>query len=573
MDISVFLIFILLYIAADLWVVASLHTGTFGEAVKIMLSGNFILNLLVIVLITGIFTGLLGAHLGGFLFLLLIAADSFGNFVKIKYHNDALIPADLTILDEFREIAGDYITLPYRAAIGGFLALAAALIIAFRRQIGAFFMPSFSPVCIVCIVLLTAFYIAASCDLFGFMGIEPKKYKDMSSSEAIQKNGLAVYTLLAFTKDGYAKAPEGYSSDISQEISAYAAKNQPLDKKPNVILILAESLYEADKTPGITYNKPLFKNLEKYKAANAVSPVYGGRTVAAEWESLTGLSNLFLPEGQIAYTAYLNKKNDKIGSIAREFADEGYFTCAVHANDAGFYNRDIVFENMGIGRFYDIKDFELKKDDIMGDGRANDRVFVDKIIEILENKKEPVFMFGASLEGHSPYGRKYEKTDIIASADGVPQNRLDEMSAYGQSARNFDEQMGRLIEYCKNSNEPYLIYIYGDHLPSLGYNMGKEWLNDKYFKCVTPLYAYSNYCDTEIGEEYVSISRIPVEILKHTGIAHRPYFDFIAKVQEKYPVTRRGFVKNENDEMLDLYSRVTWDMTRGKRYLINNKRV
>ena len=144
---------------------------------------------------------------------------------------------------------------------------------------------------------------------------------------------------------------------------------------------------------------------------------------------------------------------------------------------------------MGIKTFYGINDFKLTNNDYLDGGRVKDEKFVDKLIEVLNEKKNPAFIMGVSIEGHYPYNTKYKNADVKASAQGASEEELKELSCYAQTVYNFDKEIERLFEYCDNSDEPYLIYIYGDHLPTLAYNDGKDYMANMEYKYSTPLFA------------------------------------------------------------------------------------
>ena len=567
------LLFELIYICINIFVLNSLLTDSSEYITSVIFySDSFLLNIVEIMLLASLFTALLGNNLGSLLLGILFSLDALGNYIKITYHNDALTPSDISLLGEALGIAGDYISTPVKV-VSLIIAIALiALIIKFRKKIWHIFKPRFKAVASVYAVLLIGFYILACVNAFSYAGITADKITELKSKDAIKSNGLALYTLLAFTRANDNSAPTGYGADLPKQVLDYVGSNTlpTSDVKPNVILILAESLFEVDKTPGVSFDRELFSNLKKYKATNVISPSYGGKTVGAEWEALTGLSSLFLNDGILAYN-HLSGQKDKItGSVAREFADNGYDTYAVHANSKSYYGRDAVYEQMGIKTFYGINDFKLTGNDYLDGGRVKDEKFVDKLIEVLNEKKNPAFIMGVSIEGHYPYNTKYKNVDVKASAQGASEEELKELSCYAQTVYNFDKEIERLFEYCDNSDEPYLIYIYGDHLPTLAYNDGKDYMANMEYKYSTPLFAYSNYCDTSVDKERISLSQTATEIIKNSGIPHRPYFDFIASLKDKYPITHKEFIQNDNSEEMSLYARITWDLTRGERYLLKD---
>lgn len=396
----------------------------------------------------------------------------------------------------------------------------------------------------------------------------------ITQRQEINATGFAVYTLLEFSDNRKIAAPKGYSSDIVTTIENFKYTTTESNVKPTVILILAESLFEVESIEDVTFNMKLTSNIAPYKVADTISPSYGGRTAAAEFEALTGLSNLFVDGDAMVYTDYLSRNGAHTGGLAKEFKANGYSAYAVHANTASYYSRDIVYENMGFDQFIYKDKFELSEEDILEDSSTKDAAFVDEILKLLEGNDEPMFIFGASIEGHSPYMRnsdssKYKQLDVVASSDKYDDVVLTELSSYAQTVYNFDQQMGCLFDYFEENNRSVLIYIFGDHLPAIEINEQNGYLDDKWLKYRTPLYVYSNYCETSIEEDAISTSQIAPEILRKAGISHSAYFDYIYQLRETYPITQKEFVEDITSEQLNLYNQIQWDLLHGERYLLD----
>ena len=76
---------------------------------------------------------------------------------------------------------------------------------------------------------------------------------------------------------------------------------------------------------------------------------------------------------------------------------------------------------------------------------------------------------------------------------------------YAQAIHNFDAAMKEVFDYC-----------------------------DSYKKYCTPVYAYSNYKEISMENEYISTSKIAPQILRDAGISYNAYFDVIYKSGERY---------------------------------------
>lgn len=528
-----------------------------------MLALNLLLFLLVIITIQEL-TG----NLGNVICILIFGLYVIANLIKIKYQNALFSSADFALAGEITGIAGQYIK-PWMLLLL-ILAVIAVLFlcIRFRKKVFPYIKPVFHWSSIPAALALLVLVILVFSNSFKGLGVNTKT-QYLTNKEQLNAMGFGMYTLLEFSGQQNTGEPDGYGESIVAELDQYKDHSTENDTKPTVILILAESLFQVEDIPGVTFNTPLTANLAPYKVCNVISPSYGGRTAAAEFESLTGLSNLFIPGDSIPYTTYLKKTGHTTGSIAREFHDNGYMTYAVHANTASYYSRDTAYENMGFDDFISKEDFFLTQEDFLADNLVRDEAFANMILKLLDNTQKPVFLFGASLEGHSPYDGKYDTTEVIASSEQYSSDAMKELSKYGQAVYNFDQQMGRIIDYFETTNKPVLLYVYGDHLPPVLVNSEDGYLNDDYLKYSTPLYAYSNYCDTSIDEEYISLSQVAPEILRKSGIEYRAYYDYIYQLRKSYPITHKNIISNTDTPELKTYEKLQWDLLQGQRYLLN----
>lgn len=528
-----------------------------------MLALNLLLFLLIIITIQK-----LAGHLGNVLCVAIFGLYIVANLIKMKFQNALFSSADFALAGEITGIAGQYVKLWMVVLLVLALLAILFLCIHFRKKVIPYLKPEFHWSSILAALALLILVLLVFSNFFQSLGVNTKA-QYLTNKEQLNAMGFGMYTLLEFSGQQNTGEPEGYDESIVADLAQYKDHSTENDTKPTVILILAESLFQVEQVPGVTFNTPLTANLAPYKVCNVISPSYGGRTAAAEFESLTGLSNLFIPGDSIPYTTYLKKTGHTTGSIAREFHDNGYMTYAVHANTASYYSRDTAYENMGFDDFISKEDFFLTQDDFLADNLVRDEAFANMILKLLENTEEPVFLFGASLEGHSPYDGKYDTTEVIASSEQYSSDAMKELSKYGQAVYNFDQQMGRIIDYFETSKKPVLIYVYGDHLPPVLVNSEDGYLNDDYLKYSTPLYAYSNYCDTSIEEEYISLSQVAPEILRKSGIDYRAYYDYIYQLRKKYPITHKNMISNTDTKELKTYEKLQWDLLQGQRYLLN----
>lgn len=562
---------VLIYIASAVYCIHMLNGDPFIYTVKYATTNPpQALGIVITLLLFSVCRGLAGAYLGDVIFYVIFGIYSAVNVVKVYYQGGLFTRADFSVIGEAIGIADKYISLPLFAGIVILIILLITLCFRFKKNLKILLTPHFHWYGIVYAALIGIFYVTVRLNVFAPIGVDMNAAYT-SSVAKINGFGYGIYGMLEFTGYTTVKAPKDYNKFIQMSMDAYKDTSTYNDIKPDVILILAESVCDIENYPDLEFNQEIMQFLNKYKVSNAISPVYGGRTAIAEYESLTGLSVCFEPGDTVPYDEYLKQPGAATGSVVHEFNKAGYYTSAVHCNNEDFYNRAAAYENLGFDDFVSLEDIEpyLFEDEILADDIVKDEVFAREVINAVKKHEDtPNFILGISMGSHGPYMTKYDTTTVKATTKTYTNEEIDEVQKYAQALAELDDSVASIVDFYNNNGRKVLIYVYGDHLPALSMNATAGQLSDKWKKYATPIYAYSNFTDVRISDEYISISQIPCEILKKSGIPHNAYFDFIYEVRQKYPVVHREFTPEFDDAPeLYLYHKVTWDLTAGRKYL------
>ncbi len=504
---------------------------------------NFIYSSMIAIFIYFAVLAFGGIRLSAILSIIALIIAIIGNYIKLTYQGTYLKLTDFTLLGELFGIMGGYIGKVGEMLLVAGLVLLILLIIFNIKKIFSFIQISIHKsswaICIIIIFVIITSNIGC--------------YEDVLMDN---------YTL---------REPDNYSEDLMSDIvENYSHTHTQNNIKPDVILVMAESTFDISNLPDIKISGDFAPNIKKYKSADIISPRYGGGTAAVEFEALTGLTNYFFVPDMVAYNTYFSK-NVPVNSIATEFNNNGYETIAVHPNRGSFYNRDVVYNDMGFKKFLDIKDFDVSPSDRLNDDYIKDSLFFDKLIELLEQENNPQFIFGITIEGHSPYTNKFDKTNIKIESSKLSDSEKSDMEQYAQCIQDIDNEIGKIIEYISKREKPTLLYIWGDHLPPMSAFNTLGFLNDKYNKYSTPLIAYSNYKDIEISQEYMTPNQIAPQILRDSQIEYSSYFDYIYSLRDELPILHKEFVEDTNNNDLEKYNMIQYDLLFGKKYLINKE--
>jgi phosphoglycerol transferase MdoB-like AlkP superfamily enzyme len=311
--------------------------------------------------------------------------------------------------------------------------------------------------------------------------------------------------------------------------------------KPNVILILSESLFDPTALPGATFSSdplPFFHQLqEKYTSGTMLSPEFAGSTANVELEVLTGLSMRFLPDGVLAYEKYVNRPVDSLASI---LGRQGYRSTAISPWTNNFFNSRSVYKNFGFGNFTSV---EFMKPVYHSPYFADSEV-ARVIIDESEQAPGPYFIFANTAENHYPYdSAKFKENTIQVS--GVSPEAKGILESYAQGCLFADQMLKTLVEHYSASQAPTMIIFFGDHLPLLGaqYSVYKE---TKYITGTSdpnflekiyrvPVLVWDNYRSAAKEKIDFGTTFLSPYILKQAGQPGTAFTDYLGQLVQQVP--------------------------------------
>lgn len=138
---------------------------------------------------------------------------------------------------------------------------------------------------------------------------------------------------------------------------------------------------------------------------------------------------------------------------------QGYFTSVFHANNATFWNRNIMYSALGYDRYYNELDYKITPETNLNWG-LKDIEYFDQSVDILKTVDQPFYARFLTLTNHYPFTYD-EDTKFIEpynSGNGV-------FDRYIVTARYLDESIKRFIERLKAEGmyDDSIIVLYGDH--------------------------------------------------------------------------------------------------------------
>ena len=472
------------------------------------------------------------------------------SFYKFIISGEYLVPADLALAGEAASISKEMNIRVERQVVIGVLVCITIIISAFKCKWiewrkGYRFAGS-----ILCIMLFftTAVIGAKVCPKEQSM---KNSKSNLTVNEQYKENGFIV----GFTQeliDSMIQPPKCYSKEkVNKILGKYQKGDSSSFVKPNIIMIMSESFFDVTKLEEVKLSAdPLasFKGYrEEFGGGNIVTAIYGGRTCQTEYEVLTGNSVYFTGPNNIAYNEFVNENTP---SLAKLLKAEGYKTLALHGYEKEFFSRDKVYPNLGIDTFIASEDFENPK---LKRGYVSDEELVDEIIRIYEKKsEEPLFYHVVTMQNHMPYSDTYRGNGISVSHPNLSSEQKSSLTTYVNGVKDSDKALEKLVNYFSNVEEPTIIVVYGDHLPTLDeqyalykdshYIEGTFDAKDCSKLYETPFVVWNNYGLPKKDFGTIDATYLNSQLMDYIGYHKDPYMNYQLMARKKLAAYGEHFV-------------------------------
>ncbi|WNB93547.1 LTA synthase family protein [Bacillus sp. NEB1478] len=180
-----------------------------------------------------------------------------------------------------------------------------------------------------------------------------------------------------------------------------------------------------------------------------------GQGKTSDSEFLVDNSLFPLPSGAVYFTHSQNEYN----AAPELLKDKGYYTSVMHANNKSFWNRDIMYHNLGYDRYYSLKDFNVTPENSVGWG-LKDKEFFKQTIPHLKEQPKPFYTRFITLTNHFPFTLNEEDETIPewTSNDGTVNRYFTTVNYEDAALKEFFDEVKKAGLY-----EDSIFVIYGDH--------------------------------------------------------------------------------------------------------------
>lgn len=537
---------------------------------------------------------------------------SFVTYVTLDLTGDPLLPSDLLLVKNIKEIAS-FVEIPFSISyIISFIIMASgvAFLYILRKKYPFKFKFRYRIMLDIALVLAFAIVVYAFCINYNFRYNALKKINVNISAfnpvEDLQSNGV-ILTFFPRVGDLIVDEPQDYSEQKIAEIKEKYSSVKSIassDKRkisPNVIIIQNEAWWDPTELPGVTFSEDPMKEIkelgEKFPFGKLVSPAFSGSTCMPEFECITGYSTAFLPGNSYPYIQHILSDTE---SVVSTYKKNDYETVALHSYHINFYSRDSAYPLLGFDKVLGMDDMPGIYENHKG-WYPSDDFTADQIIKAYEEKEsDRLFCFTVTMQNHGGYNPKRYKPEeytLSASSDALSEADLQGVLDFSQGVKDSSDSYMKLVNYFEKKDEPVLLVMYGDHLPLLGTegstyidsgmveNEGSFVPTKHHQLYYTPYIVWANYDISDFEfPKFISPANLGLTVLKYSYLDEVPWYQSVFKefynlmpVYEKYIKYTADLqrVENENnlsDEIkhfVNDYKMLQYDLIHFNRYSKN----
>lgn len=395
------------------------------------------------------------------------------DFILLTYRSMPLTASDIWLMSSVRDIFEKYLShvllLLLMLGISAVLGAIFFLWVRARRERSIF-------------LFGLAQVLLAGAALFGLTvflfatGLLDRPSAFHSLPKAYHDNGFVYCFSTSLVTEGVDE-PVDYTPDEIDEVLDAQKELPPTETDtPNIVFVQLESFFDPQAMRYLMLDENPVPNFQRLKSTCSTGllsvPCIGAGTANTEFEVLTGMNLSHFGVGEYPYMTIVDSAMP--GSIASTLSALGYRTHAIHNNNATFYDRHLVYDNLSFDTFTSLEYMDGVEPNPLG--WAKDTVLTGEIVKALESTEERDFVFAVSVQPHGRYPKTpMEDVPTIAVTGEPDEARKNGMEYYFYQLKECDAFVGELVQALASFDEPTVVVFYGDHLPS--FNIQQEELS------------------------------------------------------------------------------------------------
>lgn len=360
--------------------------------------------------------------------------------------------------------------------------------------------------------------------------------------------------------------PKNYSDEYALSLlnEQEVEKVETPEELPDIIAIMDETFSDPAVLGEFETNKdymPFVHSILRGEVANTISgytdvSVLGGNTANSEFEFLTGNSMAFFPNGSVPYLQYIR---DGISTIVPQLEEYGYTTYGTHPYRAKGWNREFIYDLMGLDYRYFQGSFPFE-DKLRN--YVSDEADFKSILEWRNNTEGPFFMFNVTMQNHSNYGGDFDNFDpqIVAKFKNTSSNKY--LNKYLSLMYETDQDVASLLSELSQSDRKTIVVFWGDHQPNdyvvrpiykeYGLDFDNQTYEQQQQRQKTPFFIWANYDIQEQTNVEISLNYLNILLFETAGLQLDEYQTFRKNLwQGQIPMMNAVGYRNDDGDLVE----------------------
>lgn len=393
---------------------------------------------------------------------------AIGNYFKLRLRDEPVVFSDLTLLRTAGGIAGKYDVAPTVEMVMALALCAFLCCLAFhflpRRRMKRQMRLLGADLCLLCVPLLL---IASFSDELYASTAVPEGLNTKLCTEDYIAHG-CLYPFLHSAKPVTHSAVTDAAKTPQEIYESYTDADIPAEQKVQVMGIMCEALADFSQVGAFADNEkiqaiyaPLHELEARSVSGNLLSNSFGGGTTNTEWCVVSGYS-----QGQ--------RFQEETETYVWYFAEQGYDTLYQHPGNEWFYERKDINPRMGYQEQAFSENCFGEQVDVPSAMFHSDGILVDYLLDQFNSRTEadaPMFSFSVTIQNHGPYNAEITAVpDFLGENPGWAEASYNILSNYFYGIDETIRELVRLTDGLEESEEPVVLFVFGDHKPWLGDN-------------------------------------------------------------------------------------------------------
>ncbi len=369
-----------------------------------------------------------------------------------------------------------------------------------------------------------------------------------------------LYPFLQSANELIPNPPEGYDETQMQErLAGYTEDDIPEKQKVNMMFIMREAnsdLTRLTDAKGIDWSAyEQYHALQKESYSGLLfTNIFAGGTVNSERSVMTG-----------AYQLGSFKQNSN--SYLRYLRAQGYTVEGSHPSYDWFYDRLNINRCIGLENYYFIENYYKK----IGEKPyliTDDKLYAEMIRLFDERDKEkPYLGFNVTYQGHGPYERDRNLYDTQYVTGDYSEETKFILNNYLGSVASSNQALTELVEHFRNSEEPIVLCVFGDHNPWLGdgnsvykelginFDMNTSQGLENYYETEYLIWA-NDAAKKALGKEFrgtgskISACYLMNEVFEQCGWKGPAFMQFMNEYKKELPIASSNAVYGLGGEVV-----------------------